>query len=200
MSTPKGVAMKTLAIIAAGLAALSLAACNDAPQAGAVEPPASSAAERNPLDLRRTTLLVRDLEASLALYRDAMGMIVTYDQMITSRDGSSQSRLVLLKANNDQIGMLGLWQLANAADAPPPAVPETGFETGDIVLLFNTSELDTVFPAAAEVPGVRVLSEPTMREYPGDGVTYQVMVSMLRDPDGHIVELNRRVYPPLDWD
>lgn len=199
--------MRTFALIATGLAALSLAACNQAaPQAGAVETPAlataaaPAAAERNPLDLRRTTLLVRDLEASLALYRDAMGMTVTYDQMITSRDGSSQSRLVLLKANDDQIGMLGLWQLANAGDAPPPDVPEQGFETGDIVLLFNTSELDTVFPAAAEVPGVRVLSEPTLREYPGDGVTYQVMVSMLRDPDGHIVELNRRVYPPLDWD
>jgi len=195
--------MKTFALITTGLAALSLAACNQAaPPAGAAETPGPAAAseERNPLDLRRTTLLVRDLDASLALYRDAMGMTVTYDQMITSRDGSSQSRLVLLKANDDQIGMLGLWQLADAGDAPPPDVPEQGFETGDIVLLFNTSELDTVFPAAAEVPGVRVMSEPTMREYPGDGVTYQVMVSMLRDPDGHIVELNRRVYPPLDWD
>lgn len=195
--------MKTLSIIAAGLAAVSLAACNHAaPQAAAATTPADAAAGagRNPLDLRRTTLLVRDLEASLALYRDAMGMTMTYDQMITSRDGSSQSRLVLLKANDDQIGMLGLWQLANAADAPAPDVPEQGFETGEIVLLFNTSELDTVFASASAVPGVRVMSAPTLREYPGDGVTYQVMVSMLRDPDGHIVELNRRIHPPLDWD
>jgi hypothetical protein len=82
-------------------------------------------------------------------------------------------------------------------------------ELGDVVAelpggegphVYLVAHLDTVFPAAAEVPGVRVMSEPTMREYPGDGVTYKVMVSMLRDPDGHIVELNRRVYPPLDWD
>ena len=178
---------------------MALAGCNpSADPAGSAD--AQEATARNPLDLRRTTLLVRDLEASLALYRDAIGMEVTYDQIITSRDGTSQSRLVLLKANDERIGMLGLWQLENASDAPLPDVPETGFETGEIVLLFNTPELDTVFPAAAAVPGVTVMSEPTYREYPGDGVTYEVMVSMLRDPDGHIVELNRRIFPPLDWD
>ncbi|KAA5805464.1 VOC family protein [Alkalicaulis satelles] len=194
--------MRTLSVLTAACLALSLGACNEAPPpAGASEPPAPSAAnERNPLDLRRTTLLVRDLEASLALYRDALGMTVSYDQMITSRDGSSQSRLVLLKANDERIGMLGLWQLADAGEAPPPNVPETGFATGEIVLLFNTQELDTVFPAAAAVPGVRVMSEPSYREYPGDGMTFQVMVSMLRDPDGHIVELNRMIHPPLQWD
>lgn len=190
--------MKTLSLVTAGLAALALTACNAAPSssAGAQE----AAVERNPLDLRRTTLLVRNLEASLALYRDAMGMEVAYDQIITSRDGTSQSRLVLLKANDDRIGMLGLWELENAGDAPPPDVPETGFRTGEIVLLFNTPELDTVFPAAAAVPGVTVMSEPAYREYPGDGVTFQVMVSMLRDPDGHIVELNHLISPPLQWD
>ncbi|KPP80382.1 MAG: hypothetical protein HLUCCA04_13235 [Oceanicaulis sp. HLUCCA04] len=186
-------------IFFAGLASVALAGCNpSADPAGSAD--AQEATARNPLDLRRTTLLVRDLEASLALYRDAIGMEVTYDQIITSRDGTSQSRLVLLKANDERIGMLGLWQLENASDAPLPDVPETGFETGEIVLLFNTPELDTVFPAAAAVPGVTVMSEPTYREYPGDGVTYEVMVSMLRDPDGHIVELNRRIFPPLDWD
>ena len=155
--------------------------------------------ERLPLDLRRTTLLVRDLEASLALYRDALGMEVSYDQILTSRDGSSQSRLVLLKANDPMIGMLGLWELPEAADAPTPQWGD-GFAPGEIVLLFNTSDLDTVFPAAAASEGVTVISEPTYREYPGDGVTYQVMVSMLRDPDGHIVELNNRLSPPMEWD
>lgn len=85
--------MKTVSLITAGLAALALAACNAAPSstAGAQE----AAAERNPLDLRRTTLLVRDLEASLALYRDAMGMEVSYDQIITSRDGTRDRKSVV---------------------------------------------------------------------------------------------------------
>ena len=88
----------------------------------------------------------------------------------------------------------GLVCVAAAPDFTEDWVP------GEIVLLFNTAELDTVFPAAASVEGVTVISEPTYREYPGDGVTYEVMVSMLRDPDGHIVELNNRLSPPIEWD
>ncbi|MGP1275484.1 MAG: VOC family protein [Caulobacterales bacterium] len=196
--------MKLRHCLMSAIAVLALGACSEpvARESTAMAATLSQeeAAARNPLDLRRTTLLVRNLEASLALYRDAMGMEVAYDQIITSRDGTSQSRLVLLKANDDRIGMLGLWELANAGEAPPPDVPETGFRTGEIVLLFNTPELDTVFPAAAAVPGLTVMSEPTYREYPGDGVTFQVMVSMLRDPDGHIVELNNLISPALEWD
>ena len=36
-------------------------------------------ADQVPLDFRRTTLVVRDIDASLAFYRDALGLAVTYD-------------------------------------------------------------------------------------------------------------------------
>ena len=87
----------------------------------------------NPLDLRRTTLVVRDIEKSLALYRDALGMTVEYDQELTSpgltsrfgADGENRSRLVLLKANDSFIGMLGLWQFLDQTEQdlaePDPA-------------------------------------------------------------------------------
>ena len=46
--------------------------------------------DRVPIDLRRTTLVVRDIDASLAFYRDALGMEVIYDQRIrTPRDAPS---------------------------------------------------------------------------------------------------------------
>ena len=188
-------------IIAALLAAPLLSACvvvnETAPAPRAEAAPAAEAPQRRPIDLRRTTLLVRDMEASLAFYEGALGLEAYYDEIITSRDGSSTSRLVLLRANDPNIGALGLWELDR--DAP---APDFGDELmpGEIVLLFNTPELDTVFPAAAASEGVTVLSEPALREYPGDGVTYRVMVSMLRDPDGHIVELNNRLSPPIEWE
>jgi catechol 2,3-dioxygenase-like lactoylglutathione lyase family enzyme len=156
-------------------------------------------AERRPIDLRRTTLLVRNMDASLAFYEGALGLEKYYDQIITSRDGSSQSHLVLLRANDPNVGALGLWELTGAGDAPAPTFTED-LVPGEIVLLFNTQDLDTVFPAAAAMAGVTVLSPPTYREYPGDAVTYEVMVSMLRDPDGHIVELNNRLSPAIEWD
>ena len=52
--------MKTVSLITVGLAALALAACNAAPISQTRRASAQEAAtERNPLDLRRTTLLVR---------------------------------------------------------------------------------------------------------------------------------------------
>ena len=71
-------------------------------------------ADRVPIDLRRTTLVVADIDASLALYRDVIGMQVIYDNYIrTPRDAPSNeaaeraSRLVFLRANDDFIGVLG---------------------------------------------------------------------------------------------
>jgi len=192
--------------LVAALAALTLlSACVTVIDAGGdedravVRAMASEMGERNPIDLRRTTLLVRDLDTSLAFYEGALGLEKYYDQIITSRDGSSQSHLVLLRANDPNIGIIGLWELSDAASAPPPSFTDE-LVPGEIVLLFNTSDLDEVFPTAAAVNGVTVVSPPTYREYPGDGVTYKVMVSMLRDPDGHIVELNNRLSPPIEWE
>jgi hypothetical protein len=60
---------------------------------------------------KRTTLIVNDADKSLALYKDALGLNVIYDQMINSpmEDGKiKKRRLVLLQANDDYIGVLGI--------------------------------------------------------------------------------------------
>jgi catechol 2,3-dioxygenase-like lactoylglutathione lyase family enzyme len=161
-------------------------------------------AERNPLDLRRTTLVVRDIEASLALYRDALGMTVEYDQEVTSpglsmrygADGQNRSRLVLLRANDDYIGMLGLWQFLDQTEKDRAEPDAADFTPGEIVLLFNTETLDETFAAAAAVPGVTVVGEPKERRYPSPAGDIVVMVSMLTDTDGHTIELNQLLEDP----
>lgn len=191
-------------VIAAAALAAGLAGCGHAAPVAAPLQETAAPAQRNPLDLRRTTLIVRDMEASLAFYRDALGMTVDYDAELTSPrlqrlggDGVNRSRLVLLRANDGFIGMIGLWQFLDGPPAPPPA-EKAAFAPGEIILLFNAADLETRFPQAAAVPGVSVISAPTPRQYPGrnGGPPIEVMVSMLRDPDGHIVELNRLVSAP----
>jgi catechol 2,3-dioxygenase-like lactoylglutathione lyase family enzyme len=158
----------------------------------------------NPLDLRRTTLVVKDIDKSLALYRDALGMTVAYDQQLTSpglterhgNDGQNRSRLVLLKANNDFIGMLGLWQFLDQTEKDMAAPDPADFTPGEIVLLFNSRNLDQTFPAAAAVPGVTALGEPHERRYPSPAGDIVVNVSMLVDPDGHTIELNQIISDP----
>ena len=160
--------------------------------------------KKNPLDLRRTTLIVRDIEKSLALYRDALGMTVAYDAELTSpglasrhgADGKNRPRLVLLKANDGFIGMLGLWQFLDQTDKDRADPDPADFTPGEIVLLFNADNLDTVFAKAAMSPGVSVVGKPKERRYPSPAGDIVVMVSMLIDPDGHTIELNKLIHDP----
>ena len=69
-------------------------------------------ADDEPLVLRRQTLIVRDIDRSLELYRDGIGMQVIYDQIIRrphkSEKRIQEIRLVFLKATSDFVGVLGL--------------------------------------------------------------------------------------------
>ncbi len=157
-----------------------------------------------PINLRRTTLVVRDVEASLRLYRDALGFEVVYDQELTSpgletrygADGINRSRLVLTQTNSAAMGMIGLWQFLDQTEkdvAPPDAAD---FTPGNVVLLFNTTDLESRFAAASAVPGVQVISAPAERRYPSPAGDIIVMVSMLVDPDGYTIELNQMISDP----
>ena len=155
--------------------------------------------ERLPIDLRRTTLVVRDIDRSLAFYRDALGMKVIYDNLIrTPRDAATDeeaqraSRLVFLRANDDFVGIIGLLQYRKPVK-PAANQGDESFSTGSVVLLFNAQDLDATFAQAQKAVGVRVLSAPRRVEYPSyDGQsTIPVMVSVLTDPDGFVIELNQ---------
>lgn len=181
-------ARTTLALWAA-LLSISLAA----PAAAKPVPDA----ERLGLDLRRTTLVVKDMAASLKFYRDALGLKVTYDNIIrtprTAKDDASAERslhLVFLRANDDYIGQIGLMQYTKPVRTPRPA--KTGdLSPGDIVLVFNTKGLQAKFDKAKAL-GVKVDEAPHPTSYPsydGKGVI-NVMFSAFYDPDGHYIELN----------
>jgi catechol 2,3-dioxygenase-like lactoylglutathione lyase family enzyme len=155
--------------------------------------------DKVPLDLRRTTLVVSDIDKSLAFYRDALGMTVTYDNMVnTPRDAKTVEqadvarRLVFLQANDDFIGVLGLLQYVKPVKEPID-LSDKVFVPGSTVLVFNHEDNRAAFERARQVEGVKVLSEPTETNYPsydGSG-KIQVLVSVLQDPDGVVVEVNQ---------
>jgi catechol 2,3-dioxygenase-like lactoylglutathione lyase family enzyme len=157
--------------------------------------------ERIPVDFRRTSLVVRDIDASLPLYRDGLGLTVIYDQLIgggTDAEGKSTPptiRLVLMRANDTFIGQLGLMQRLDI-----PAQPEPQFERampGDAILVFNVKDLDTRFDAIRALPGVRVHTAPMRIEYPGPGDTkIPVLFSAVFDPDGNFIEINKLLGAP----
>ncbi len=157
--------------------------------------------ERIPVDVRRTTLLVRDIDASLAVYRDALGLHVIYDEYIgggEDEDGDARdptTRLVLLRANDTFIGAIGLMQRLDT-DTPPPAENRRAMP-GDVIIVINATDLEERFPKIAATPGVEIATEPTRVEYPApDGGVIPVMFSAFWDPDGFFIEVNRIMGTP----
>ncbi len=159
--------------------------------------------EMNPKDqaliFRRTTLIVRDIDKSLALYRDALGMEIIYDQVINRphpfKEGAQQSvRLIFLKALDKFQGVLGLvdYEFGSSDKAKIP-VRKEGFIPQNVILLFNSNDLDTRFERIRKVADIEIISEPKLTQYPAyNGKdTLKVMVSKFYDPDGFIVEFNK---------
>ena len=182
-------------------ATVLLAACILAPIAASAEPVPPAA--RGPVDIRRTTLLVNDAERSLALYRDALGLTVIYDQLIESpmENGETRSRrLVLLRANDDFVGVLGLLQYIY----PEKPQREERFDEpvpGDPIIVINATDLDERWPRVAAAPGVEVIEAPELVSYPrAGGGEIRVNVTMIRDPDGYWLEINQLLDAPASAD
>ena len=178
------------------LATLALAVHHDEEKA---DDPLAAAAEF-PLLMRRTTLIVRDIEASLKLYRDALGMEVIYDQEInrphSSEDREQKLRLMFLKASHDYVGVIGLIDYEYGyPDHPAHTKPvrREGFTPGNAILLFNTDGLEEKWQAIENAPGVEIISNPKLSSYPGYGGTgeIRVLVSKFYDADGYILEVNQ---------
>jgi catechol 2,3-dioxygenase-like lactoylglutathione lyase family enzyme len=166
---------------------------------GTVAPAPVADEDRAPLDLRRTTLIVSDIDKSLAFYRDALGMVVIYDNMVntpreakTVEEAERARRLVFLRANDDYIGVLGLLQYLKPIKEPLD-LSDRAFDPGTTVLVINHSDIQAAFERASQVEGVQVLSEPSETHYPSydSSSTIRVMVSVLQDPDGIAVEVNQ---------
>jgi len=184
--------MRHLALVSAAIACLLAAATplNGAPV---------DEADRIPLDVRRTTLVVRDMEEALRFYRDAIGLRVVYDNMIrtprsaaTDAEAERALRLVFLQANDDYIGIIGMIEYTKPRKPEPESLIEP-FGIGSAIFVINAKKLDEAFARASRVPGVTVLSEPSETTYPSyDGTgTIPVRVSVLQDMNGYVVELNQ---------
>lgn len=183
------------------LLALATTACAGAeprPAKAPVAPGLAAPAKRLPTDVRRTTLIVRDIEASLRLYRDVVGMQVNYDTIVETSGVAlpagppgAKARLVLLNANDGWVGWIGLMQWI---EPKLPAAPyPTRMGPGGVVIVMNTDDVEGRCRAAKSVPGVTFTSEPRLQVYPGrnGGPDIRVMGCNFFDPDGILIEMNQ---------
>ncbi len=156
-------------------------------------------AERVATDIRRATIIVRDIEASLKLYRNVMGLKVNYDTVVTTSGVAlpagkpgAKARLVLLNGNDPYIGWIGLMQwIAPALPDPGPYPRRMG--PGGVVIVTNTDDVPGKCAAAARLPGVTMTSPPREQVYPGRGgaAPIRVIGCNFFDPDGILIEMNQ---------
>ncbi|QYU69168.1 VOC family protein [Leptolyngbya sp. 15MV] len=191
--------MKYLCLLAAGLLLGGcVAAGEERPVAATASPGVTASAERLPTDVRRATIIVRDMENSLKLYRDVVGMKVNYDTVVTTSgvalpagEPGAKARLVLLNANDPWVGWIGLMQWVEppipAGDYPRRMGP------GGVVIVMNTDDVEGRCAAAKSVPGGTFTAEPRLQTYPGrdGGPDIRVMGCNFFDPDGILIEMNQ---------
>jgi catechol 2,3-dioxygenase-like lactoylglutathione lyase family enzyme len=165
----------------------------------ATSPGIEAPKERVPTDVRRVTIIVRDIENSLKLYRDVVGLKVNYDAVVTTSGialpagvPGAKARLVLLNANDPFIGWIGLMQWTDPPLDGPKHYPKR-MTFGDHVIVMNTDDVEGRCAAAAKVPNVTMTAPPRMQEYPGrnGGPVIRVKGCNFFDPDGTLIEMNQ---------
>jgi catechol 2,3-dioxygenase-like lactoylglutathione lyase family enzyme len=150
--------------------------------------------------IKRTTLMVRDAEAAAAWYETVLGMTRWMDtpftlsgkQLATGKKGD-QTRLVIMKAEHDTIGMIGLLQWVDPprADAPAELPTEIGFGAPVFVVAAEDC-VQTV--ERARKAGSRIHAEPDPWTVTGaDGKQKDMMGASFWDLDGYFYEGNQVV-------
>jgi len=152
----------------------------------------------NPV-VRRTTLIVADIEKSREFYQDVLGMTVFWEddfvlsgKGLPAEDPNAKTHLVILKCQDPSIGMIGLLEFVDPP-LPKPPEPRDNLRIGDVVLLLNVDDVDQVYEKV-KAQGFRIVAEPHEWEVPGsDGAMMKLRSFSLFDRDGYFVDLNQPI-------
>jgi predicted enzyme related to lactoylglutathione lyase len=147
--------------------------------------------------LRRTTIFVRDSEVSARFYEHVFGWTRWMDtpftlsgRQLAAGSVGDKTRLILMKAEHDFIGMLGLLQWVD----PPMSAPDppTQVAFGAPIFVVNAQDCAATIERA-RASGARIHAEPEGWSTTGaDGQTLNMIGASLFDRDGYFFEINQR--------
>ena len=148
---------------------------------------------------KRTTLIVRDIEASSKWYEEILDMSLYYDDTITlSGKGLAAGKkgdvthLKIYKCSDPIIGMIGLLQWLDPELPAPEEIP-TEVNYGNPTFVVDTDNVDEVYKKALAL-GTHIHSEPHEWSVRGaDGNMINFITLSVFDPDGYFYEINQRL-------
>jgi catechol 2,3-dioxygenase-like lactoylglutathione lyase family enzyme len=147
--------------------------------------------------VKRTTLIVRSCERSTAFYSDVFGLTVWYDDQIelggvglAAGKRGDKTHLVILKAQDPTVGMVGLLQFTEPRLPEPPRRERLGI--GDVVFVMQGDDAQGVYRRAVRF-GARIHAPPHAFSVRGaDGGMVAMTSVSLWDPDDYFIEFNQR--------
>jgi catechol 2,3-dioxygenase-like lactoylglutathione lyase family enzyme len=149
------------------------------------------------LAFERVTIFCRDLDASLAFYRDLLGLVPVEEKTIEGAAAGGllqlppcRMRIALLAPAADAHASIGLFEISETQVAALP-IPQGPPAHGQVAVVLATSDFDGV-AARLAAAGVRVLTPPL--RYPKKTASARSPAGIYRetivfDPDGILVSL-----------
>ena len=147
--------------------------------------------------IKRTTLIVRDMQKSQRWYEYVMGMSVWMDTEVTlSGTGMAAgaegdvTHLVILKCEDPVIGMIGLLQWVDPPLPAPDEIP-TSVTYGNPTFVVGSDDVQTMYERATEL-GTHVHMTPHEWSIRGqNGKMKHFLGLSIFDPDGYFYEVNQ---------
>jgi catechol 2,3-dioxygenase-like lactoylglutathione lyase family enzyme len=148
--------------------------------------------------IRRTSLMVRDAEAAARWYGRVLGMtramdtpfILSGEQLAAGAKGD-RLRLVILRGEHDQLGMIGLMEWLEPRQEAP--APPTRIQFGQPVFVVAATDCRATVERA-RAAGSRIHCEPRDWTVTGfDGTEQRMVGASFFDLDGYFFEVNERV-------
>jgi len=147
--------------------------------------------------LRRTTLMVRHADTAAAWFETVFGMtrwmdtpfILSGTQLAAGQAGD-RTRLVIMKAADDHIGMVGLLEWLQPTMQAPAVLPRR-IEFGAPIFVMAATDCRATTERARTV-GSHIYCEPHEWDFTGpDGRTRSMLGASFFDLDGYFFEVNQ---------
>ncbi|WP_336986767.1 VOC family protein [Altererythrobacter aquiaggeris] len=150
--------------------------------------------------VKRTTLMVRDADKAAQWYETVLGMTRWMDvpftlsgtQLAAGKKGD-KTRLVIMQAEHDTIGMIGLLQWVDPVREDAPAQLPTEIAFGAPIFVVAAEDARATVERARKA-GSRIHGEPQDWSVTGaDGKIKDMVGASFWDLDGYFFEVNQTV-------
>lgn len=152
--------------------------------------------------LLRATLAVADIDESLTLYRDVLGLTVWRDMEMSGErlnkivgSQNETARIVILRALDQEFGHIALFEYVGSKEKAPKQASHGNqrFDVGEVALVMNTTDIEKIHQEVKS-RGLTIISPPSVL-FPRPQWQSETYEMMFMSPDGVAINVIQRGIP-----